>query len=200
MGHPLKGMDPTWCTDQEFAGPWHDRLPHFRFEFSPGYGDELQSEYFVPREHALASLKALHSIASQFSPFLSACEVRTVAPDSLLLSPHAQRQVGPSGSLALHFTWLNRPSEIMSMVLPKIEQVLQPFSARPHWGKLFAMPRERLEHLYGGALAEFRALVKNYDPQGKLLNDWVKETIGFGMAGGENKTGEAASNMTGEER
>ena len=31
------------------AGPWYQRLPHFRMGFTPSSGNELQSEYFVPR-------------------------------------------------------------------------------------------------------------------------------------------------------
>jgi FAD/FMN-containing dehydrogenase len=31
-------------------GPWLDRLPHFRAEFTPSAGEEIQSEYLVPAE------------------------------------------------------------------------------------------------------------------------------------------------------
>ncbi len=48
--HPLRGQPARNCTDQSGApGPWFERLPHFRAEFTPSNGDELQSEYFVPR-------------------------------------------------------------------------------------------------------------------------------------------------------
>merc|ERR1712203_79033 len=47
--HVLKGLDPRACTEQGTSGPWHERLPHFRFDFTPSHGDELQAEYFVPR-------------------------------------------------------------------------------------------------------------------------------------------------------
>merc|ERR1712151_1216648 len=76
------------------------------------------------------------------------------AADSLLLSPHAERHVGAGGSVALHFTWCKRERDLMETVLPVVEEALEPFNARPHWGKLFAIPRERIEELYGGALAE----------------------------------------------
>jgi alditol oxidase len=29
--------------------PWHERLPHFRLEFTPSAGDELQSEFLLRR-------------------------------------------------------------------------------------------------------------------------------------------------------
>ena len=33
------------------AGPWSQRLPHFRLDSTPSNGDEIQSEYFVDRRH-----------------------------------------------------------------------------------------------------------------------------------------------------
>ena len=48
--HPLAGLDAVNCTEQMgVAGPWYDRLPHFRMGFTPASGEELQVEYFVPR-------------------------------------------------------------------------------------------------------------------------------------------------------
>ena len=49
--HPILAMDAAPCTEQMgVAGPWHLRLPHFRMEFQPSAGAELQSEYFVARK------------------------------------------------------------------------------------------------------------------------------------------------------
>ena len=48
--HPIPGIDPVNCTPQLGGpGPWSDRLPHFRMGFTPSSGEELQSEYLVPR-------------------------------------------------------------------------------------------------------------------------------------------------------
>lgn len=47
--HPVPGMPAVNCTPQLGApGPWHERLPHFRAEFTPSSGAELQSEYLLP--------------------------------------------------------------------------------------------------------------------------------------------------------
>ena len=35
--------------------PWYDRLPHFRINFTPSSGAELQSEYLIPRERGIRS-------------------------------------------------------------------------------------------------------------------------------------------------
>ena len=48
--HMVPGMPPENCTEQlGVPGRWHARLPHFKLEFTPSSGDELQSEYFVAR-------------------------------------------------------------------------------------------------------------------------------------------------------
>ncbi len=54
--HPLAGHSAENCTEQMgIPGPWYERLPHFRMNFTPSSGAELQSEYFVPRNKAYAS-------------------------------------------------------------------------------------------------------------------------------------------------
>ncbi|MFD8985003.1 FAD-binding protein, partial [Streptomyces sp. NPDC059564] len=58
--HPVDGHSAVNCTPQlAIPGPWHLRLPHFRAEFMPSTGNELQSEYFVRREHTGPALKTL---------------------------------------------------------------------------------------------------------------------------------------------
>ena len=62
--HPLLGLDPVHTTPQlGRAGRWSARLPHFKGGFRPSSGDELQSEYAVPRAHARAAIEAVHSRA-----------------------------------------------------------------------------------------------------------------------------------------
>src|SRR5262249_54249129 len=58
--HPIAEISAENCTTQRgIAGPWHERLPHFRMDFTPSSGQELQSEYFVPREHAVDAFRAV---------------------------------------------------------------------------------------------------------------------------------------------
>ena len=48
--HPVPGMPTANATEQlGVPGPWHERLPHFRLAFTPSAGEELQSEYLLPR-------------------------------------------------------------------------------------------------------------------------------------------------------
>ena len=158
--HPVPGMPAESATQQGgVPGPWHARLPHFRAEFTPSAGDELQSEYLVRREDMVLAVQALRPLAARIAPLLLICEIRTVAADSRWLSMAYDRD-----SAAFHFTWRQDPG--VAALLPAIEEALAPFGPRPHWGKLFSeaavpdYPR----------LAEFTALTREYDPHGKFRN------------------------------
>ena len=156
------------CTGQMgIPGPWHERLPHFRMAYMPEeQGQELQSEYMVPRQHAVAALQALDRLRDHIAPHLQMSEIRTIAADNLWMSPFYQQ-----ASIALHFTW--KPDwPAVSRLLPKIEEAITPLGARPHWGKLFTMPAARVQSLYA-KLPDFRQLLQNYDPQGKFRNRFL---------------------------
>jgi xylitol oxidase len=151
-------------------GEWHERLPHFQVGFTPSRGEELQSEYFVPREHARTAVEALRALAPRLAPLLMAGEIRTVAADELWLSPAYGTDV-----LALHFTWL-RDQPGVRAVLPAIEEALAPCGARPHWGKLSTTGAAELDRLFP-RLGDFRALVRRYDPRGAFRNDFLDRTV-----------------------
>jgi xylitol oxidase len=153
------------------VGPWLDRLPHFRMEFTPSRGAELQSEYLLPRRHALEALAALRRLAPRFAPVLQVSEIRTVAADSLWLSSSFGTSV-----VGVHFTWV-RDEPAVYAVLPAIEDALLPLGARPHWGKCFTATAGDLEPLYP-RLRDFRALRERRDPAGKFANPWVERVIG----------------------
>src|SRR5690625_7662505 len=75
-------MPADFCTDQTGEpGPAHERLPHFRLEFTPSNGEEIQSEYFIAREHLAAALAAVMPLGERIRPLLHASEIRTVAAD-----------------------------------------------------------------------------------------------------------------------
>ena len=86
--HPIIDLDAVNCTQQMgVVGPAYDRLPHFRMGFTPASGDELQVEYFVPREHAVAAIRTLRAHRDRLSALLLMGEIRTVAADDLWMSP-----------------------------------------------------------------------------------------------------------------
>lgn len=171
--HVIKGLAAENCTRQMgVSGPWHERLPHFVMDFTPSYGDELQSEYMVPRQFAYEALCAIDRLKSKIAPLLHISEVRTIAEDNLWMSPCYRQD-----SVGIHFTWKPEWAEVKK-VLPMIEQQLQPFHAIPHWGKLFTMQPSRVQSLYK-KLPDFRQLLQQYDPQRKFSNHFL-ETFIFG--------------------
>jgi alditol oxidase len=163
--NPVPGMPAAQCTEQlGVPGPWHERLPHFRPEFIPSAGDELQSEYLLPRAGAIDALRALDKIAGRLAGVTHIAEIRTIAADEEWLSPSYQRD-----SVAFHFTWINDWPAV-APVLAQVEERLAPLHARPHWGKLFGVGPEILSGLYQ-RLDDFRRLARGYDPGGKFRND-----------------------------
>lgn len=164
--HPIPGIDPQPCTRQQgVPGPWFDRLPHFRLAFTPSVGDELQSEYLVPRHDAVAAMEAVRSLAHHVAPLVHVCEVRTMARDDLWLSP-----ANGSPTVAIHFTW--KPDErAVRELLPRLEAAL-PESTRPHWGKVFTMAPEAITERYP-RWDDFRVLAARLDPQRRFVNPYL---------------------------
>jgi xylitol oxidase len=174
--HPILGIDPVNCTPQlGVPGPWSDRLPHFRMGFTPSSGEELQSEYHVPRRHAVPALRALLALGDRIRPVLQVSELRTVAADRLWMSPqHGQ------DTMAVHFTWLPDLAAV-EPVLAAVEAALDPFEARPHWGKLFLADAAAMARRYP-RLPDFAGLAGRLDPRGVFINAWLRRHV-LGPAG-----------------
>ena len=170
--HPIVELAAENCTEQMGApGPWHERLPHFRMNFTPSSGKELQSEYFVPFSSAFAALKAINSLGDKWIQDLFISEVRTIAADDLWMSPCYKRP-----SVAIHFTWKQNVDSVMKLI-PVVEELLAPFGARPHWGKLFTIPPAQLRSRYE-RYADFQRLLRQYDPKGKFRNEFLDLNLG----------------------
>jgi len=169
--HPIDGHSAEACTEQQgIPGPWHERLPHFKMNFTPSSGRELQTEYFVPRDRGYQAILAVEKLRNRITPHLFVTELRTIAADDLWMSMAYQRP-----SLAIHFTWKPEWPEV-SDILPMIEAELEPFEARPHWGKLFTLPPAKLDARYP-RLAEFKAQLAHYDPSAKFRNEFLSRNL-----------------------
>ncbi|MDQ0253255.1 xylitol oxidase [Evansella vedderi] len=169
--NPVPGSEAVNCTEQlGVTGEWHERLPHFRMDFTPSSGEELQSEYIFPRQHAYDALSAVAQLGEEIAPHLHVSEVRTIAEDDLWMSSCYKQK-----SVAIHFTWKDDWDSVQKL-LPKIEEQLSPFQARPHWGKLFTMEPKHLQGLYE-KLPDFQQLLQHYDPQGKFRNKFLDKYI-----------------------
>ncbi|MDC0711731.1 FAD-binding protein [Stigmatella sp. ncwal1] len=169
--HPLQGASAEACTEQlGLAGDWADRLPHFRLGFTPSRGEELQSEYILPRVHAAAAIEAVRSLAGRIEPLLQIAEIRTMAADDLWLSMNYLED-----SVGFHFTWKLLQPEVEAL-LPVIEEALAPFRARPHWGKLFHAGADSITALYE-KLPDFVSLAERLDPEHKFRNDFLTRHV-----------------------
>jgi xylitol oxidase len=169
--HPIAELSAENCTEQMgVPGPWYERLPHFKMGFTPSAGKELQSEYFVPRQHAVEAILAVERLRDQVTPHLLISEIRTIAADDLWMSTCYGRP-----SVTIHFTWKPDWSAVRQ-VLPVIERELGPFQYRPHWGKLFTIAPVELRKKYE-RLGDFIALAHKYDPHGKFRNDFLNRNL-----------------------
>lgn len=169
--HPLDNHPAESCTEQMgVPGRWYERLPHFKMEFTPSSGEELQSEYFVPIEHAFEAMSAIEKMHAKLLPHLFISEMRTIAADQFWMSPFYQQP-----SVAFHFTWKPHGDAIYNL-LPDIESALSPYNVRPHWGKLFtlspAILKSRIKRL-----TEFKNLAMEFDPGGKFRNQYLNNNI-----------------------
>lgn len=169
--HPIENLSAENCTEQMgVPGPWFERLPHFKMGFTPSSGKELQSEYFIPRQHAVEAISAIFRLSKQITPQLLISEIRSIAADNLWMSPCYQQ-----ACITIHFTWKPNWAEV-SQLLPVIEKELSAFHPRPHWGKLFTIPASTLKSRYV-KLAEFQQLIMRYDPNGKFRNAFLDDYI-----------------------
>jgi xylitol oxidase len=170
--HPVPGMPATNSTDQSGElGPWHLRLPHFRMEFLPSSGAELQSEYHVAASDGLAAIDAVASIRERVASVLQVCEIRAIAADELWLSPNYRRD-----SIALHFTWIADTDAVLPVVA-ELEERLAPLAPRPHWGKIFTTTPETVRASYE-RFGDFQDLVRRFDPSGTFRNPWLDAILG----------------------
>jgi len=167
--HPILDMDPVNATDQfSVPGLWSDRLPHFKMGFTPSNGDEIQSEFHVPRAHGAAAIAALARVRDRFAPMIQVTEFRAVAADALWLSPQYQRD-----TLSMHFTWAPDEAGVKEAVR-HVEAALAPFDALPHWGKVF---NERGIGARYEKFGDFVNLRNRMDPERKLSNPWLDAVV-----------------------
>lgn len=169
--HPIIELSAENCTEQMgVVGPWYDRLPHFKMNFTPSSGEELQAEFFVPRQQAVEAIKAVATLRDEIKPYLMITEIRTIDADNFWMSPCYHQP-----SVAIHFT-LKQDVEKVNSLLPKIEEKLSPFRVKPHWGKLFTINPETLKSRYE-KFADFQQLIDRYDPEGKFRNEFLNVNV-----------------------
>ena len=169
--HPVPELSAEGLTLQMgIPGAWHDRLHHFQIDSTPASGDELQTEYFVPRAHAVPALQAVEGLRDSFRSMLWISEIRSVAADRLWLS-----QSYGTPTIGIHFSWRKNWPAVRE-VMPQVEEALAPFEVRPHWGKLFSMAPKQVQAAYP-KMEEFKALLRSTDPKGKFRNGYLDRYV-----------------------
>lgn len=169
--HPILGLDATSCTPQlGRSGSWSDRLPHFRMGFTPSSGEELQSEYLLPRRYTVEAIEAVRTLADKIRPILQVSEIRTVAADRLWMSMNYGED-----TVGIHFTWKPERDAVEDMLV-QLEAALAPFGARPHWGKLFNADAAAITPLYE-RMPDFVRLAERLDPRGAFRNSWLETRL-----------------------
>ncbi|HTU73399.1 MAG TPA: FAD-binding protein [Trebonia sp.] len=143
-------------------GPWSQRLPHFRAETVPSNGNEIQTEFFVPFDQGAAAIEAVRRLRKRLARLLLVSEIRAIAADDLWLSGAYGRP-----TLALHFTWRREAGKVVAL-LPRLQEALEPFPVRPHWGKVWR--RFSLDPAYP-RLADARDLFERLDPEGRFSTE-----------------------------
>lgn len=128
-------------------------------------------EYMVPAEHGRAALEVVRQLMlTHHTDQISPVQIRWQQADEAYLSAQYRRDtvsVSVSG----------KPGTTYEPFLRDLDRELQQFDARPHWGKIHYLTRDRVERLYP-RYEEFVAIRRQFDPQGIFLNPHLRELFG----------------------
>lgn len=128
-------------------------------------------EYMVPADRGPEALDVIRTLMlRKHTDQISPVQIRWQQADEGYLSPHYQRNtmsVSVSGQVGT----------VYDPFLRELDRELQQFDARPHWGKIHYLTRDRVEALYP-KYGEFRSIRKEFDPQGIFLNPHLRELFG----------------------
>jgi FAD/FMN-containing dehydrogenase len=128
-------------------------------------------EYMVPAEHGRAALDVVRDLMlTRHTDQISPVQIRWQQADKGYLSAQYQRDtvsVSVSG----------KPGTTYEPFLRDLDRELQQFDARPHWGKIHFLSRERVEQLYP-KYGDFQQIRREFDPNGIFLNPHLRALFG----------------------
>jgi len=169
--HPVDTQSAENVTIQRgIKGKWYEVLPHFKMGFKPSTGKELQSEFFVHKDAGFQAIQAMQTLSRHISPHLFVSEIRSIKADQLWMRPAYQKDC-----ISIHTTW-HQSDNVISELIPLVQNALLPFHPIPHWAKLSSIPKSSLAGLYP-RMDDFRGLCRQFDPQKKFLNKYLQEFI-----------------------
>lgn len=158
----LGGLEPETAVDEGWKLLSTERPVRFN-----------EMEYHLPAEvHLKVLAEVVALIEKHRHDVFFPIEARRIAPDDALLSPF---QGGERGSIAVHAHY----KDDYRLLFELIEPVFLRNGGRPHWGKLHSLKAPQLAALYP-RWAEFQEIRRELDPQGRLLNPYLKGIFGVG--------------------
>lgn len=169
----VKLYDEVDITEPEGIATGEGRRADRAYRIYPGgFGTPFhEMEYMVPAEHGKEAVSAIrHLMLTQFPEQLYPIEVRWTAADAAYLSPNYHRDttvISVSGE----------PGTDYWPFLRAVDQRLREFSARPHWGKIHFMTRDRMPELFD-EYETFLSVRREFDPNGTFLNDHLRPLLG----------------------
>lgn len=128
-------------------------------------------EYAIPVEQVQAALSEIDACIRQHRfrvHFPLGC--RFVQADDIWLSPAYQRD---SAYIAVHMY----RGMAYEFYFRHIEQILQRYNGRPHWGKIHTQDATSLATLYP-RWYDFQRMRAALDPQGLFLNNYLRQLLG----------------------
>ena len=124
-------------------------------------------EYHLPIENGMQALReVISTIENYFPEVFFPIECRYIKAEEAWISPFYRRD---SISIAVHRYF----EEDFSALIKAIEPILQKYNGRPHWGKINTFTETQCRNAYPN-WQEFLAIRKEYDPEGKFLNPYLK--------------------------
>lgn len=130
-----------------------------------------EMEYHLPREHGIQALKEIRAaLEKNHNEVFFPIEVRYIKGDDIWLSPFYQRD---TMSIAVHRFF----EEDFKPYFKTIEPIFNKYQGRPHWGKHNNLTSNDFAKLYP-RWQDFAEVRKQLDPNGKFLNDYLKQLFG----------------------
>lgn len=169
--HPVNDRDSEPCVESGF-GMWNEKIYHFKPELPPSSaGDEIQSEFFVEKDHFLDALLDLYHEGHLFRDYVQITEIRGVQMDFIPLSPFKHRN-----SFGIHFTW-KHDFENVYKAAKEVQRILKPYDYRVHYGKFFhPEPDNGLFKSFNHDLGELRQLIQNQG-NSKFINCFAERVL-----------------------
>ena len=128
-----------------------------------------EMEYSVPREHAVAAVRAARAALERHAVSFP-IELRFTASDDALLSPAHGRD---SAFVAVH-VFKGMPYE---PAFRDVEAALSELGGRPHWGKRSFLSAAELAPRYP-RWDDFQVMRAQLDPGGRFASTWVRHMLG----------------------